>query len=635
MFGRRAKNDETDDDGYEVTNLNLSAPASKRQTRNRTGPPSPKRSPKPNVGKRSSAPTASPGPRSPKPKVAGTPGKRSSAPSNVGAASRSPGKSPKPQVRGKSPNMKSSKRVAMGVKSPRPKGAVVKHKQSPRESPMSPSEVAESMRNIKRTAVPASIPLPFDVDDSSQTSNEKAVKRNISSHGLRQNGYGRDITNTQKPAYIPANLDWNSRGPREEKENEKLSMSDHVPRRQGLAHMPGYIPSSLDPPDRSNRDKQILAQSEHGTSNSSSFRHRARGAKERAARARANQSQQPQSKQSGKTVAIGSEFITATPKVAKGTSVDEKKKVAGKGGNAIGAVAMVGDDLFDSDSSDGEGRFDNVRSPDRFAPQEPIRIPEAELAPNYEDVVKEALRKQTQRAQYPPTMVMAEVVAESAIPIEEPKRICGVKSVYCFILLVVVLTAALAGGLGFGITKKKIGDPEIEYVFIPWPTSSPTEAVRTSLPSLTNFITQEPTISPTEAGDLPTSTPTTEAFGYYWKLFRPYSTIGIFQPGSPQYRAVEFVTDNVWIRDETPFEVLLERFVLGVIYYSTVGEKWTEDSGKWLIPTDICSSWPGVECDDDNFVSEISLGTLYASNEELSPCEFLLYLDLFSPPLAF
>ena len=635
MIGRKPKNGEKDEDGYDVNDLDLTAPVTKRQARK--GPPSPKRSPKPRVGKRSSAPTASPTPKSPKPKVAGKAGKRSSAPSNGVTSPRSSVKSPKPRVAGKSPavrspNMKSPKKVAGGVKSPKPKGsAVAKRKKAPAlESPMSPVEVAESMRSVKRTAVPVSIPLPFDADDASQSSKgSKSGKGKKPRRGNQQNGAAKEKAKSQKPGYIPAHLDSSSRRVRAEKEKQKLSMSDHGARRGATTTnritKPGYIPSTYSPPDRSALERQKLAQSEHGTSNTSntSFRERARSAKERAARARANQSQQPPPpQQRGKPATAAKPNKQSNPGVAHGTSVVDtiKKKMTGKGGDGIGAVAMVGDDLFDSDSSDGEESFSNVHTVDRSTAAAPIEVPVAELAPNYEDVVKEVLRKQremdmesntAQRTEQPPTMVMGEVLAESAIPIEEPKRICGVKSVYCFILLLICLTAIVAGGLGFGISRNRGGDAEIEYVFVPWPTASPTETPPSNAPTFSNFTTESPTISPTDA-ILPTSTPTTEEFGYYWNLFRPFSTIGIFRRGTPQFRAVEFVADDVWVRDDTPFEVLLERFALGVLYYSTVGENWTEDSGKWLIPTDVCSSWPGVECDEDKFVTEVKRGAYRA-----------------------
>jgi hypothetical protein len=56
----------------------------------------------------------------------------------------------------------------------------------------------------------------------------------------------------------------------------------------------------------------------------------------------------------------------------------------------------------------------------------------------------------------------------------------------------------------------------------------------------------------------------------------------------------------------TPTVILVERYVLAVLYFATSGERWTK---QWnlLSATSVCQ-WNGVACNGDDLVSSLDLG---------------------------
>jgi hypothetical protein len=88
-------------------------------------------------------------------------------------------------------------------------------------------------------------------------------------------------------------------------------------------------------------------------------------------------------------------------------------------------------------------------------------------------------------------------------------------------------------------------------------------------------------------------------------------------PGLPssasQKRALEWleVDSGVLSSPEKPPHVLLERYVLAVLYYATTtnGARWGNNDG-WLSGGSVCE-WHGVSCDanDDDAVSRLDLST--------------------------
>ena len=57
---------------------------------------------------------------------------------------------------------------------------------------------------------------------------------------------------------------------------------------------------------------------------------------------------------------------------------------------------------------------------------------------------------------------------------------------------------------------------------------------------------------------------------------------------------------------DTPPTVLVERYSLVVLYFSTEGRNWTINDG-WMTNTTVCQ-WSAIQCSDEGLVAEIELG---------------------------
>ena len=112
-------------------------------------------------------------------------------------------------------------------------------------------------------------------------------------------------------------------------------------------------------------------------------------------------------------------------------------------------------------------------------------------------------------------------------------------------------------------------------------TQAPTQASTTMVPTVneTDYVTDEPTIPPTIA---PLSEPLT-----YQEFLDDLSAALQGQPSylsstfgdataTPQGKALDWIkNDNEYnLEHGTPMDVLLERYVLGVFFYSTDGPNW-------------------------------------------------------------
>ncbi|KAG7343128.1 two component regulator [Nitzschia inconspicua] len=94
---------------------------------------------------------------------------------------------------------------------------------------------------------------------------------------------------------------------------------------------------------------------------------------------------------------------------------------------------------------------------------------------------------------------------------------------------------------------------------------------------------------------------------------------------SPQYKAMNWISnEDSWISPDRTPEMLVDRYSLAVLYFSTGGPKWKQQF-TFLQPTSICTwnggssvwasnaSWfegAGIYCGSDEVVQEIWLGTL-------------------------
>ena len=81
--------------------------------------------------------------------------------------------------------------------------------------------------------------------------------------------------------------------------------------------------------------------------------------------------------------------------------------------------------------------------------------------------------------------------------------------------------------------------------------------------------------------------------------------------GSPQNKSVEWILHDSFTRLVDPVcnqSRIVQRYVLGVLYYSTNGEQWT-DQETFLSSGDECS-WhpPSLTCLDDNTIAVVQLG---------------------------
>jgi hypothetical protein len=128
----------------------------------------------------------------------------------------------------------------------------------------------------------------------------------------------------------------------------------------------------------------------------------------------------------------------------------------------------------------------------------------------------------------------------------------------------------------------------------------------------------------------PTMAPTIETTESYKSLVNEIGSlvaadVAIFfsSMDTPQYKAMYWLAneDSWGLEDRTP-EMLIERYVLALVYYSTEGPKWKEQY-SFLEPTSICTwndgtsvwasntSWfdgAGVYCGENERVEEIWLG---------------------------
>ena len=103
---------------------------------------------------------------------------------------------------------------------------------------------------------------------------------------------------------------------------------------------------------------------------------------------------------------------------------------------------------------------------------------------------------------------------------------------------------------------------------------------------------------------------------YYRRLERvislrlPESKPLFKDPTSPQYRALEWLSTNPPSIEELKFRPLMQKYMLAVLYYSTGGDQWLDNTG-WMSTEDECewfaSSNTGSLCDLTGRVIEIDL----------------------------
>ena len=86
---------------------------------------------------------------------------------------------------------------------------------------------------------------------------------------------------------------------------------------------------------------------------------------------------------------------------------------------------------------------------------------------------------------------------------------------------------------------------------------------------------------------------------------------------TPQYQALEWLSNENEFKDMTLEEVenfdvsniILERFTLAATYFGLNGPDG-ENLDYWLLDGVSVCDWNGVDCDDDQHVIELRIGTL-------------------------
>lgn len=82
---------------------------------------------------------------------------------------------------------------------------------------------------------------------------------------------------------------------------------------------------------------------------------------------------------------------------------------------------------------------------------------------------------------------------------------------------------------------------------------------------------------------------------------------------SPQAKAKEWLLhmDNLWSDDNTIIteEMVLQRFVLAVVYFAMNGPSSSTLKASWLVGSECGNAWTGVTCDANGTVHSLVLGT--------------------------
>jgi hypothetical protein len=156
-----------------------------------------------------------------------------------------------------------------------------------------------------------------------------------------------------------------------------------------------------------------------------------------------------------------------------------------------------------------------------------------------------------------------------------PRNCCYVKCAILFILLI--------SGLAVGIIFATRGKATVAPIPIEVPTDSPVAAT-----------------------NAPTFYSTSERFQMLLDLVGPSvnSNIQLLQdPTTPQHDSLKWLADiDEWNPDvePLPIQVLVERYVLALLYLSTNGKSWSTQT-KFLQNTSVCE-WFDDEEDDAEFI---------------------------------
>ena len=131
--------------------------------------------------------------------------------------------------------------------------------------------------------------------------------------------------------------------------------------------------------------------------------------------------------------------------------------------------------------------------------------------------------------------------------------------------------------------------------------------------------TESPSASPSAT---PSAAPTTTRFQDILSFVRQLSANDpnvpnpLDDPTSPQFLAADWVANDDLLQAELPSDVLVQRYILAVFYFSTVGDEWEECSRftkcnvgfSWLDGDKSECLWHGVRCNANKQVEKILIG---------------------------
>ena len=152
-------------------------------------------------------------------------------------------------------------------------------------------------------------------------------------------------------------------------------------------------------------------------------------------------------------------------------------------------------------------------------------------------------------------------------------------------------------------------------------------------------VTTIPTMSPTKApvtsaptGVCPGLSPQARSFGIREMLLEITSEEALDTVGSPQFQAAQWLMDDD-ARSICPTaeNLVIQRFALAALYYSTDGDKWkfcSAEKGdcseeRFLSEASVCD-WYGIECNNNLRVTEVKLEACKSvpSFSSTKPCAF-------------
>lgn len=127
-------------------------------------------------------------------------------------------------------------------------------------------------------------------------------------------------------------------------------------------------------------------------------------------------------------------------------------------------------------------------------------------------------------------------------------------------------------------------------------------------------ITEPPSSAPSAS---PSAAPTSTRFADILDYARQFSSAeSLNDPTSPQYLAADWVANLDGFQADLQSDVLAQRYLLAVFYFSTGGDEWEECSRSttcnagfsWLDGTKQECLWHGVRCNTNQQVSKILIG---------------------------